>query len=156
MTMTDEDKKGKPVVRAEEDDTAYRLARMMEEFNVGCVVITAEDEHDPIGIVTDRDLALAIGTSGFDSKALVAQDIMRSPVETVEAGTSLINLAAKMAQSEVRRFPVTQDGELVDIVTLDDLVVLVSEVLGKFQEVIEASSPVKIGKFMDSDSSYLL
>ncbi len=150
--MTDEEKK--PVVRADEDDTAYRLARLMEEFNVGCVVITPEDEdHSPTGIVTDRDLALTIGTSGFDSKALVAKDIMRSPVETVEAGTSLIELAAKMAQSEVRRFPVMKDGELVDIVTMDDLTVLVSEVMSKFRDVIEAASPVKIGKFMDPDDS---
>lgn len=153
--MTEEDKK--PVVRAEQDDTAYRLARLMEEFNVGCVVITSEDENNPVGIVTDRDLALAIGTSGFDPKALVARDIMRTPVETVEAGTSLISLAAKMAQSEVRRFPVTQDGELVDIVTLDDLVVLVSEVMSKFRDVIEAASPVKIGNYIDpEDDSFLI
>ncbi|MFB6345871.1 MAG: CBS domain-containing protein [bacterium] len=134
--------KEKPVVKAEPEETAYRLAQLMEKFNVGCVVIT--DNGSPVGIVTDRDLALAIGTSGFDSKELIAEDIMRSPVDTVEAGASLLELVKAMAQSNVRRLPVIDEGKLVDIVTMDDVISLFAQTLNKLDEVIAAESPTKI------------
>lgn len=144
MSKDDEVTKNKPVVKAEEDATAHRLAQLMQQFNVGCVVIV-EDET-PIGIVTDRDLALAIGTSGFDPKTLVAQDIMRSPTETLEAGSSLIEVVGKMAKSGVRRLPVTEEGKLVDIVTMDDVIRLLSKSLNRMEDVIESESPEKIGR----------
>lgn len=134
--------KEKPVVKAEADETAYRLAQLMEKFNVGCVVISENDS--PIGIVTDRDLALAIGTSGFDSKDLIADDIMRSPVETIEAGASLLELVQAMASSNVRRLPVVDGDKLVDIVTMDDVISLFSQTLNKLDEVIQTESPRKI------------
>lgn len=139
----DDDENGnKSVVKAEPEDTAFRLARLMQEFNVGCVVIADADE--PVGIVTDRDLALAIGTSGFDPDELIAGDIMRSPIETIEAGSSFIETAVRMSEKQVRRMPVTKDGELVDIITLDDFVGLLSEVTNRLHDVIKAEEPVKI------------
>lgn len=131
-----------PVVRTEEDTTVYRLAKMMESFNVGSVIITQDDE--PVGIVTDRDLALAVGTSGFDPEALLARDIMRSPITTVEAGSSLLQILQTMRRENVRRLPVVDDGELVDIFTMDDVIRLVHETTEALNDVIEAESPEKI------------
>lgn len=141
-TPTNEDQEPQPVVKAEEDATAYRLARMMQSFNVGSIIITRGDE--PVGIVTDRDLALAVGSSAFTPDDLIAQDIMRSPITTVEAGTGLIEIIQTMRKNNVRRLPVVKDGSLVDIFTMDDVIRLVHETMEGLNEVIQAESPRKI------------
>ncbi len=139
---TNEERERQPVVNAEEDTTAYRLARMMQSFNVGSVIITRGDE--PVGIVTDRDLALAVGSSAFTPDNLVAQDIMRSPITTVEAGAGLLEIIQTMRSNNVRRLPVVKDGSLVDIFTMDDVIRLVHETMEGLNEVIQAESPRKI------------
>lgn len=141
-TETDETRERQPVVQADQETTAYRLARLMQSFNVGSVVITRGDE--PVGIVTDRDLALAVGSSAFVADELIAQDIMRSPITTVEAGTGLLEIIQTMRRNNVRRLPVVKDGSLVDIFTMDDVIRLVHETLEGLNEVIQAESPRKI------------
>jgi CBS domain-containing protein len=109
------------VVSASLDDDLLRVAQLMRDRNVGSVVICDHD-GSPAAMITDRDLAvraLADGRQGGEP----ASDHASRPLISGEPEMALEEAAARMVQHRVRRLPVVADGELVGIVTLDDIAV---------------------------------
>ena len=101
--------------------TVSEAARLMEDENVGSVVIVEDDK--PVGIVTDRDLVLKVLRHRLDPDAMQLVAIMRDHVVTAPEDLPLDEAAWRMREHAVRRLPVVDaDGKLVGIVTLDDLV----------------------------------
>lgn len=115
------------------------LATMMRDESVGSVVIT--EDRRPVGIVTDRDLALNAIDGELDPASMTAEDLMTRNLTTIDVDAGVFDLTARMREEQVRRMPVTEDGELVGIVTLDDLLVLLSGELRNIGVVIEKESP---------------
>jgi CBS domain-containing protein len=107
------------VVTASPKDSLAFVAARMQEHNVGAVVVTEDDR--PVGIVTDRDLALAMGARAVSPQAPV-ETVMASNVRTILADEGVFTATRHMRDYEVRRLPVVDaEGRLVGIVTLDDL-----------------------------------
>jgi CBS domain-containing protein len=107
------------VVTARPQQTLAAVARLMEQHHVGAVVIV--EGQRPVGILTDRDLALALGARG-SSPEMAAARVMSTPVTTVERGEDIFDLTQAVRDTKVRRLPVVdEDGTLVGIVTIDDL-----------------------------------
>lgn len=127
------------VVTAARTTTVVDLARAMRDENVGCVVIT--DEARPVGIVTDRDLALRVLAEGADPATVTAEDVMSADPTVVTVETGLFELTETMEGRGVRRVPVVDDSGLAGIVTLDDVTRLLADELENLTDVIEAESP---------------
>jgi CBS domain-containing protein len=128
------------VVTAHRDHSARELASLMREKNVGSVVVVNGDE--PVGVVTDRDLALAVIDGGANPDTVTAVDVMSASPATVRASDGLFDAMETLRDHEVRRLPVVdEDGTLAGIVTLDDLVVLLAAELDDLADVIEAEFP---------------
>ena len=108
------------VVSAERDASVQAVAELMRDRGVGSVVIV--DGERPCALITDRDLALALGANGVKPADAVDSHASR-PLVCGEPGMDLEEAAALMVQHRVRRLPVVADGSLVGIVTLDDLAV---------------------------------
>lgn len=126
-------------VTAERDTSIRDLTRTMEEEEIGDVIVVEGDE--PVGIVTDRDVALAFGR-GEDLESLTAEDLMSDDLVTIQADAEDIELPRTLSETRVRRLPVVDDdGTLVGIVTLDDLVATIGEEMEAVADVIEAQSP---------------
>jgi CBS domain-containing protein len=126
------------VVTARRDTSVPALARMMQDEGLGDIVIAWDDE--PVGIVTDRDVALAVARHD-DLSELTAADIMTEDPVTVHQDATAVDLPAAMAEGRVRRIPVVgDDGKLVGIATLDDVVATVGEMLKDVATVIEWQS----------------
>jgi CBS domain-containing protein len=115
------------------------VAATMRDENVGSVVVVAEDA--PVGVVTDRDIAVRVAADGNDPETLTVADVMSADPVTVDADTGVFDLCTAMCDHEVRRMPVVDDGTLVGIVTLDDLLVFLTAELGSLAGVIGAESP---------------
>jgi CBS domain-containing protein len=126
-------------VTAEKGTSIEDLAKTMDEEEVGDVVIV-EGER-PVGIVTDRDVALAFGR-GEDLTSMTAEDLMpEGEVRTVSADAEADQLPKRLEEARVRRLPVVDDdGKLVGIVTLDDVVATIGEELDDVASVIESQS----------------
>ena len=118
---------------------AHGAARVMDEGDVGSVVVVEDDR--PIGIVTDRDLMLRVVREGVNPDEATVEDVMTENPETVDADTGVYELFGHIADASVRRMPVVDGDELVGIVTVDDLVRLLSEELESLCAVIESESP---------------
>jgi CBS domain-containing protein len=114
------------------------LARRMLEEELGDLVIAADDR--PVGIVTDRDVALAVARHG-DVSDLTAEDVMTPDPVTIHEDATAVDLPATMADGHVRRIPVVDDdGKLVGIATLDDVVATTGEMLKDVATVLEMQS----------------
>jgi CBS domain-containing protein len=108
------------VVTAEPDAPLREVAALMRDRNVGSVVIV--DGRRPVALITDRDLALAVGADAVDPSEPVGPYATR-PLVTGEAGMDIEEAAALMVQHRIRRLPVMDGDGLAGIVTIDDLAV---------------------------------
>jgi CBS domain-containing protein len=108
------------VVTAETGDSLQHVGELMRDRNVGSVVVC--DGGRPVGVITDRDLALAVVADRIEP-ASVAGDHASRPIVTGEVEMDLEEAVAIMIQHGIRRLPVTEGEGLVGIVTIDDLAV---------------------------------
>jgi CBS domain-containing protein len=134
----------KRVVTAKPQETLAAIARLMEQHNVGAVVLA--EEHRPVGIVTDRDLALqVVGLVGHGVPLQTpAAQVMTAPVKTVGRDDGIFDTTQSMREYAVRRLPVVDnEGRLVGLVTLDDLLRVLSRELSNLVEGIRSEMAVK-------------
>jgi CBS domain-containing protein len=108
------------VVTAQSDDTLRRVGELMRDRNVGSVVVC--DGEMPMGVITDRDLALAVVADQVDADDVAGTHASR-PLVTGEVEMDIEEAVALMIQHRIRRLPVTDGDSLVGIVTIDDLAV---------------------------------
>ena len=111
-----------------------RAATQMREADVGSVVVM--DGDDPVGILTDRDIALFLAEGVEDPRV---DDIMTAPPVAVERGTDVEQCIDRMGAQEIRRILVLDEGgRLEGVVSLDDIVMHLSNTLEKAATLIRA------------------
>ncbi|WP_458206825.1 CBS domain-containing protein [Haladaptatus sp. NG-SE-30] len=126
------------VVTATEDSTLPDIATTMADENVGCVPIVDGDQ--PVGIVTDRQIALSLRDEADASSRTVGDVMTRDPI-TIESDASVHDLVERMDDAAIRRVPVVEGGRLTGIVTLDDVLVTLADELDEVADVVEEQSP---------------
>jgi CBS domain-containing protein len=103
------------------EDTLSGAAKLMQEEAIGCVPIV--DYGKLVGILTDRDIAIAAYDVGEALWRLRIADHMRAPVYTCQASDDIAVAARTMREHRVRRLPVVdQNDKVVGMISLDDLV----------------------------------
>ena len=96
------------------------VARMMLEHDCGQIPVV-DDQGRPLGVVTDRDIAIRVVAKGGDGTA-TAGDAMTSPIKTVRTDSELRDCVCLMEEAQVRRVPVVDEsGKLAGIVALADI-----------------------------------
>ena len=126
----------RPVVTADEGDSVIGVARRLRDEKVGCVVVVREGL--PVGILTDRDLALRVLAEGRDPATTKVSDVLTYGPTTVDETDELETAVTKMRERGVRRLPIVDaKGRVTGIVTADDVMVLLGRELGAIGEVIE-------------------
>lgn len=109
-----------PVVTADSATSLSQVAELMRDRNVGSVVVC--ERGRPLGVVTDRDVALAVVADGAEPSERAGDHATR-PLVTGEVDMELEEAAALMVQNRIRRLPVLDGDDLAGIVTIDDLAV---------------------------------
>jgi CBS domain-containing protein len=107
-------------------------ARRMRERHVGSLVVVDETGGGrvPVGILTDRDIVVAVVAGELDARALTAGEVMSAELASVRPEDSLADALRLMRRRGIRRLPVVSDaGVLAGIVTLDDVLERVAEQL---------------------------
>ncbi|QSG04094.1 CBS domain-containing protein [Natranaeroarchaeum sulfidigenes] len=138
--MPVEDLARSDVVTAPPSASVAELAATMDAEDVGSVVITEGDT--PRGIVTDRDLTVRVLAAERDPNTLRADDLMSTDLCMVERSAGFYRATELMAQHGVRRLPVCdRDGDLVGIITVDDLNELLADEHGELASVVRAQRP---------------
>lgn len=105
-------------------DTPIRdVARMMSRNDCGEIpVVESEQNAKPVGVVTDRDIALRIVAEGRDIASARASDAMTSPATTVREDASIDDACALMEREQIRRVVVVDNaGKVCGIVAQADI-----------------------------------
>ena len=102
-------------------DTPVRdIARLMLDNDCGQIPVL-DDKDMPLGVVTDRDIALRVVARGGDGMS-TAIDAMTTPIKTVLVDSDLQECLRLMEEAQVRRIPVVDAaGKLAGIVSLADI-----------------------------------
>jgi CBS domain-containing protein len=111
----------------------------MREREVSTVVVV-DAGGAPLGLLTDRLVALQVGR-GVDLEERRLADVDLDTPDPVGADTGVYDLLEHMAEQTARRVPVVEDGALVGIISLSDVVVLLGMELQLVGTVIRTSSP---------------
>jgi CBS domain-containing protein len=122
-----------PVVTVNEDATSNKVASLMEENELGCVIITNK-EGKPVGIITERDLVIRVLSKNLKPDAVKAKEIMTSPLVTIEPDVTINEAAKKMNKLNIRRLGVIYKGNLVGVVSSKDILGVMPELIEIIQE----------------------
>ena len=118
-------------------------ARLMRENHVGSLVVVDETggKRIVVGMLTDRDIVTSVLALDLDCSTLNVEDMMSTDVVTVRESDSLIDVMQIMRRKGVRRVPVVgPEGELLGLVTLDDLLGVLAQEVGLLVSAIETET----------------
>ncbi len=109
----------KAIISVNTETTVYQIAKMMEQSGIGAVLVK-KNEH-LAGIITDRDYATKIVSHNLSFDTPV-EKIMSSPLITINFDESIIAAAERMINKKIRKLAVTDNGNIVGLVTSTDLI----------------------------------
>jgi CBS domain-containing protein len=119
----------RPVVTIPARATVSVAARTMREHDVGALVVV--NSGRPLGMLTDRDIALEVVALGGNPDVVRVRDIMHEKPTTIALDAGVLDAAKLFARTGFRRLPVvSRSGQLVGILAVDDLIVLLGTELG--------------------------
>ena len=122
---------------AEAGESVASAAQRMLRHNLGTLIVL-NDDTEPIGILTDRDLAIKIVAKERPTTTAVREVMSRLP-DSVDEDTPIEAALSRMRTGRHRRLPVVDKfGKLVGIVSLDDILELIAE---EFRDIGKLISP---------------
>jgi signal-transduction protein with cAMP-binding, CBS, and nucleotidyltransferase domain len=114
------DEKGHDVLRIDAATSVFEAVQQMVEANVGSLLVT--DGRDIVGIVTERDYLRRVTLEGRTDKETAVSEIMTSPLVVANPETTIDECMALMTDRRIRHVPVVEDGDVIGIVSIGDLV----------------------------------
>ena len=112
--------KGRTVHTIDPLATVYQAIEKMSSLNVGALVVVNAGEV--CGIITERDYLRKVALKGRFSKTTLVHEIMTTRVTYVNPKTRIEECLALMSEGRFRHLPVLEDGQLVGLVSVGDLI----------------------------------
>ncbi len=125
-------------ISCKRDETVQGAALLMRKHHVGDLVVVDGPDAAPIpvGILTDRDMVVAIVALGLDPASLQVSDIMSEDLLTCREDDDVYQTIEHMRLRGIRRVPVVNGrGVLVGIVSADDLLEFLAEEMGDLSRI---------------------
>lgn len=128
----------RPPVTLAADKSIVDACRVLQEQNVGCVLI--EENGKLRGLLTDRDIALKVTAEKRDPQATKVREVMSTNLTTIPVNRTLHDLTTVMHTYHVRRVPIVDsDDKVLGLVTLDDLLILLGQEMSDLSQGISGA-----------------
>ena len=114
------EEKGGEVLKVDAESSVFEAVQLMVEKNVGSLLVT--EGGDITGIVTERDYLRRVTLEGRTDRETPVREIMSSPLIVASPETTVDECMALMTDRRIRHVPVVEDGSVVGVVSIGDLV----------------------------------
>jgi CBS domain-containing protein len=114
------EEKGGEVLKIDADASVFEAVQLMVEKNVGSLLVT--EGGDITGIVTERDYLRRVTLEGHTDRETPVREIMSSPLIVASPDTTVDECMALMTDRRIRHVPVVEEGGVVGVVSIGDLV----------------------------------
>jgi CBS domain-containing protein len=104
-------------------------ARLMRDHHINSLFVTNGNEI--IGILTDTDMVRRVVAAGVDTVTTTAEKIMSTPILTIEGDKTVLDASDLMAQTRIRHLGVTEDGKLIGMLSVRDILVFLTNLRKK-------------------------
>ncbi len=126
---------------AEPEENVRTAAQRMHSRKVGSLVVINKS-REPVGIVTDRDLATRVLAEGLDPVQTPLSEVMTTHPRIAHEETPIEDVLRLMRAGAFRRVPIVdRSGKLAGLITLDDILDLLTEEFREIRGVLEQESP---------------
>jgi CBS domain-containing protein len=112
--------KGRDVLKIDAGASVFEAVQQMVSANVGSLLVT--NGGDIVGIVTERDYLRRVTLEGRTDRDTAVGEIMTSPLVVVNPDTSIDECMAVMTDRRIRHVPVVENGEVIGVVSIGDVV----------------------------------
>ena len=116
-------------ITVERDTDVQTAARLMRDRRISSLFVTNGKEI--VGILTDTDMVRRVVAAGVDTLTTTAEKIMSAPILTIEEDKTLLDVSDLMANTHIRHVGVTQSGKLVGMISVRDILVLLTNLRKK-------------------------
>lgn len=107
------------VCTSSKDVSLLNASRKMIKYGVGSIIVV--ENHSTLGVVTERDILTKVVARNKVPNKVKLEEIMSSPTITLGPNTSIREASEIMQKKGIRRLPVVENGELVGIITDNDI-----------------------------------
>lgn len=114
-------RKGNTVATVDPAATITEVLELLASFGVGALVVSG-DGRSVDGIISERDVVRALAAHGRDAVDRTAAQVMTREVVTCSETATIEQLMTEMTERRFRHVPVTEDGRLIGIVSIGDVV----------------------------------
>jgi len=121
----------KELVTVLPSSTLFEIAQKMKEFCIGSVLV-CEEGWKLKGIITDRDIAIAVAADSRDPKTTFAYEITTADPIEINADADVNSALRIMNRARIRRLPVTENGKLVGLLSSADLAGEIKDEVNQF------------------------
>ena len=116
-------------ISVERDTDVQTAAQLMRDRRISSLFVKKGTEI--IGIVTDTDMVRRVAAAGVDIRTTTAQQIMSAPLVTVEGDKTVLDASDLMAYKHIRHLGVTQEGKLVGMISVRDILAFLTNLRKK-------------------------
>jgi signal-transduction protein with cAMP-binding, CBS, and nucleotidyltransferase domain len=151
-TMLVKDVMSSPVISVYEDETVHKVAQLMDQHNIGCVIVSSRKDK-PLGIITEKNLVVRVLAKNTLPSKIKAKEVMSAPLITIEPDKKIIEAARNMSRQNIRRLGVLYKGNIVGLITSKDVLAVTPELIEIIQEKNRIENENRIEEFEDSLSA---
>jgi len=129
------------IITIEAEATVQGAAELMDKHDIGCLIVVSHG--NPVGIITESDMLRRVLLQKRDLANTKVGKVMSAPLLTASSQTDIGDAVRLMSERRIKKLPVVEDGQLVGLVSLTDVV----RSLAYFEHVISSlCARCQIGK----------
>jgi CBS domain-containing protein len=116
-------------ISVERDTNVQAAAQIMRDRRINSLFVTNGKEI--VGILTDTDMVRRVVAAGVDTLTTTAEQIMSAPILMIDGDKTVLDASDMMAHTRIRHLGVTQDGKLVGMISVRDILVFLTNLRKK-------------------------
>ena len=109
------------ILTVKQNDSVGDAAKILSENRIGAVIVSG-DGSSVDGILSERDIVRELGVRGGVCLTDKVADLMTANVQTCAKGDTIVSVMQRMTEGRFRHLPVIEDGALIGVVSIGDIV----------------------------------